>query len=77
MRTYPEVDEKVKRVGTEAVENAVMKIKKPSGQLAMPPGATRTGRVCVRTYPEVKAKAQAVGNQAVEVAIMKIKEPEE
>jgi hypothetical protein len=29
MRTYPEILEKVKRVGTEAVEEAIRRIKEP------------------------------------------------
>ena len=29
MRTYPDVEEKARRVGTEAVENAIRAIKEP------------------------------------------------
>lgn len=39
MRTYPDVEEKVRRVGTEAVEKAIRAIKEPK-------------RVLVSTEPE-------------------------
>lgn len=29
MRTYPDIEEKARRVGTEAVEEAIRKIKEP------------------------------------------------
>lgn len=34
MRTYPDVEEKVRRVGTEAVEKAIRAIKEPQRDLA-------------------------------------------
>jgi hypothetical protein len=34
MRTYPDVEEKVRRVGTEAVEKAIRAIKEPKRVLA-------------------------------------------
>jgi hypothetical protein len=34
MRTYPDIEEKVRRVGTKAVENAIRAIKEPKRVLA-------------------------------------------
>jgi hypothetical protein len=53
MRTYPDVEEKVRRVGTEAVEKAIRAIKEPKRVLAAtgPEGVAEYEAAMDREHP--------------------------